>query len=134
MYIGSSEWSFSKYSKTIGKTIAPVEQSTTTSPIYALMLEYIDVVPLSTFSPTVSLVKAALSSISELHRLGIVHGDICSDNVSVIQDGGKTEVMLIDYSSSWANASLEQKTQEFQSATEYFAELVRTFFVFLTVG
>jgi serine/threonine protein kinase len=122
-YVGYGEWSFSKYKKTIGRNTPALDKSSPTSTVYVLMLDYIEGVALSSISPTVALVKAVLSSLLELHQLGIVHGNVCTDNVLIV-DEQKIEVMLIDYSSSWFDASTEQKGWEFQNVVEYFARLV----------
>jgi len=109
-------------------------QSDNASPVYVIMLEHIEAIPLSSITPTMELIKGALSSLSELHGLGIVHGDISMDNILVIKESGGLEVMLIDYSSSWLDASQEQEDWEFLRAAEYFAHLVRTILIFSNVS
>jgi serine/threonine protein kinase len=123
--LGFAEWPTAKYIKTIGRSIEPLEGADTESAIFVLLLEYVETRDVSSNSVTIEVAVAALESLNMLHQEGIVHGDISIGNTLAFEnDVGETDVMWIDFSCSWTDASPKQIEWEWQRAVEYFAKLV----------
>ena len=126
---GNDEWSREKYLKVVGRGNESLTlDDSTASPIFVIMLEYIqNSRPLSAITPVpLDVSKLALSSLAELHDLGIVHGDVSKSNALLIESpGAPSEVVWVDFASSWTDASLKQITWESHRAVEYFSQWVK---------
>jgi RIO-like serine/threonine protein kinase len=122
--IGYGEWTPAKYLKTIGKGIAPLPSATSQASIRVLLLRYVDGTLLHNIASSSVIAASALSNLAGLHERGIVHGDISSDNILVSEEDDALKVFWLDFSSSWANASLKQVTWEMEKAAEFFEEWV----------
>jgi serine/threonine protein kinase len=123
--LGFAEWPTAKYIKTIGRTIEPLVDVDTESSIFVLVLQYVETLDVSSGSITIEVAVAAMESLNMLHNEGIVHGDISILNILTFEnDAGETEVMWIDFSCSWIDASAKQIELEWRRGTEYFAKLV----------
>ena len=127
---GCDQWSREKYLKTVGRVTELLSLDGEPEPsIFVIMLDYIQLSrPLSTWTPIpVNTAKLALSALAELHKVGIVHGDISPSNILVIEDPtAPVEVVWIDFASSWTDASPKQITWECDRAAEYFSHWVNT--------
>lgn len=122
--LGFAEWPSAKYLKTIGRGITAIENGTS-STVHVLMLEYEESSPLSSVPISLALAKSSIACLNMLHQLGIVHGDISTDNILVVERNGLTDVVWIDFSGSWSDASPNQIALEARRAAEYFAHLVQ---------
>jgi serine/threonine protein kinase len=124
--IGIAEWSIARYLKAIGKTIQPMEIGDQDRMIFVLVLQYVDLVVLSSIPIPVTVGKAAacLSSLSAMHALKMVHGDVTRDNILVSTAPGVSAIVWIDFSSSWTDASPNQIELEWNGAVEFFAHSV----------
>lgn len=125
--LGFGEWSSAKYAKVLGKGRQTLLEDDPDSTIFVLMLEYIgNSHPLSVIMPIApEITILALSSLADLHAIGIVHGDISTTNILVIEKKGQDiNVAWVDFSSSWTNASSKQIEWELDRAAEYFEEWV----------
>jgi tRNA A-37 threonylcarbamoyl transferase component Bud32 len=86
------------------------------------MLEFVDATSLSSMRVSEKIAVAALSSLAALHSVGIVHGDISTTNIFLVQgDETSPEIVWMDFSSSWTEASPNQISWEMERAREYFA-------------
>lgn len=122
--LGIAEWPSAKYLKTIGRRITPIKNGTS-STVYVLMLEYEKSSSLSSVPMSLPLAKSSIACLNMLHQLGIIHGDISTDNVLVVERDGLMDVLWIDFSCSWGDASPGQIALEARRAAEYFALLVQ---------
>lgn len=131
--LGYDEWPPTKYSKLVGKRTEPLLKNEPDSKIFVLMLEYIaDSMPLSKVeNVSLAIVQEALSSLSSLHALRILHGDISSSNVLVVEHEHEVQTIWVDFSSSWTGASSKQKAWEMDKAAEHFGQLVHSTITFL---
>jgi tRNA A-37 threonylcarbamoyl transferase component Bud32 len=93
--------------------------------IFVLMLNYVqDSTTLSSVTISATVAKTVLLALEILHEGGIVHGDISTSNVLVLEGNDCVDVMWIDFSSSWTDASPKQVAWESEKAAEYFGDLV----------
>jgi RIO-like serine/threonine protein kinase len=86
-----------------------------------LMLEFVDAIPLSSTAISKTVAMAALSSLAILHSVGIIHGDISASNLFVREEEGSLNIVWLDFSSSWIDASPNQLSWEMDRAREYFS-------------
>jgi serine/threonine protein kinase len=122
--IGIAEWTIARYLKAIGKAIQPMEIDDQDPMIFVLVLEYVDLVVLSSIPVTVGKAADCLSGLSEMHSLKMIHGDVRLDNILVSTAPGASAIVWIDFSSSWTEASPNQIELEWNGAVEFFAHLV----------
>jgi hypothetical protein len=124
--LGCGEWPSAKYIKTIGQRITSILKDSKDSTVFVLMLGYVDATPLSSIAVSTDVALAALSSLAKLHALGIVHGDLSTSNIFVDeeQEDNSVNIVWMDFSSSWTEASPNQLSWEMDRALEYFAAWV----------
>jgi hypothetical protein len=122
--IGYAEWSSQKYEKTIGRTIQSITGGEDAS-IFVLMLEFIEQSkPLSSVTVSIDIARAAISSLTKLHNIQIVHGDISTSNALVLEERAPARVMWIDFSSASIGASDSDLGLERRKAIDYFGAMV----------
>jgi serine/threonine protein kinase len=119
--LGYGQWTTEKYAKTIAQGIRSTLTYGDNSTIFVLMLEFVEATSLSSMRVSEEIAMAALSSLAALHSVGIVHGDISTTNIFLVGDETSPEIVWMDFSSSWTEASPNQISWEMERAREYFA-------------
>jgi serine/threonine protein kinase len=126
--LGYDQWMAAKYVKTIGRGIKSILSKNPDPHIYVLMLKDIEnSSPMSSVTITPAIAAAALTNLAILHETGVVHGDISTDNILVLEEEESVRVFWIDFSSSCTNASSIQTAWEMDRAAEYFSQWVMPF-------
>jgi hypothetical protein len=119
--VGWGEWPSAKYTKTIGRRISSISKDKNDRTIFVLMLEFLDVTPLSIAVVSKNLAMAVLRSLAKMHKMRIIHGAISTTNIFRLGDEESLEIVWMDFSSSWTDASPTQIAWEMDRALEYFA-------------
>ena len=115
-----------KYVKFCGRACNHHLKADPEAMIDVLMWEYIphstrlsELVPMP-----VNIAKRALSRLSELHSVNIMHGNVSLSNALLLVDHDSSNVLWIDFPCSWTEASTVQCNREYGQAAELFAAVV----------
>jgi len=81
-----------------GKYIPSLRVSTPLEFFHALIIEYVDGVPLSRANINAKVEAAVLEAFNAIHSLGVIHGDVRNENILVAEGGSR--VWIIDFERS----------------------------------
>lgn len=129
--IWSGNWSAERYQEFLGGMLPSVLRRAETE-VSVIALSFVK--GSNVFSPRlptetrIAAVKSALRSLRSLHRIGIVHGDISTENVIIRSAGDHFFAFWIDFSSCNISASKKAMLHEWEKANKYFSQTVRLYF------
>lgn len=126
----SGLWTTDQYTSFLAGKLPSIVRRQETQ-VSVIVLTYINnASPLSTLGTSIRIqaVKVALRALRLLHESNIVHGDPSADNVLIRQRDNSVSAIWIDFSASAINSSKEDRSFEWQKATEYYSEFVRCHF------